>query len=445
MEERTRMGRLRSIVIDLAPLRHDPDFRQLWIGQIGSGFGRESAKIAIPLHVYLLTESAFVVGLVAVAQLIPALLFSLIGGALADVFDRRRLMIVAQVAMGITMLGLLGLSMLPDPPIPLILLFAALFTTFFAVEHPARTSSVPRLVPASRLSSAIALSSLNFQISGLVGPAIAGLLIALTDVSVVYTLLAAAYAWAVFMTTQVSPIPSSGSASRPSVRGIVEGLSFIRRRRAILGAVVIDLNAMIFGLPIAIFPVLAIEMFGVGPAEVGFLAAARGGGAFVAALLSGWLRSLDRTGRAVLVSVGVYAGVTVAVGLPGLPFLAAIPFVAVAGAADLLSAVLRNTIIQSTTDDDYRGRVSAAHGLATQSGPRLGDLRAALMTEGFEARTAVVVGGLLALAGTGVVGRVFPQLWAYSHHDVIRETETVQPGPDKGAEDVSMVTRTRAG
>ena len=158
----------------------------------------------------------------------------------------------------------------------------------------------------------------------------------------------------------------------------------------ILGAVVIDLNAMIFGLPIAIFPVLAIEMFGVGPAEVGFLAAARGGGAMVAALLSGWVRTMDRTGRAVLASVGIYAGVTVAVGWPGLPFVAAIPFVAVAGAADLFSAVLRNTIIQSITDDEFRGRVSAAHGLATQSGPRIGDLRAALMTEAYGARAAVV-------------------------------------------------------
>jgi len=442
MEQRARWGRLRSLVIDTAPVRHDVDFRRLWFGQFGSGFGRESVKIAIPLQVYLLTESAAIVGLVAVAQLVPALLFSLVGGALADAFDRRRLMILSQIAMGVTMLALLGLSLLPDPPIPLILLCAALFTTFFAVEHPARTSAVPRLVPPERLSSAIALSSLNFQVSGLVGPAIAGLLIALTDVSAVYALLVGAYAWAVFLTIRVGPIPSSGAASRPSLRGIVEGLSFIRQRRTILGAVVIDLNAMIFGLPIAIFPVLAIEMFGVGPAEVGFLAAARGGGALVAALLSGWVRTMDRTGRAVLASVGVYAIVTIGVGMPGLSFLAAVPFVAVAGAADLLSAVLRNTIIQSTTDDEFRGRVSAAHGLATQSGPRLGDLRAALMTEAIEARGAVVVGGLLALAGTGVVARAFPQLWAYSHHDVIREGDAKRATLDSDGGDVSSVTRT---
>jgi MFS family permease len=427
MQHRTRERRLRSLVIDPSPLRHHLDFRRLWIGQIGSGFARETAKIAIPLHVYLLTESAAMVGLVALAQLVPALLFSLVGGALADVFDRRRMMVLAQCAMGVVTLALLGLSLLDEPPIPLILLCAALLTTFFAVEHPARTSAAPRLVPAERLSSAIALTSLNFQISGLVAPAIAGLVIALTDVSLAYALQALAYAWAVLLTVRVSPIPPTGNATRPSLRDIAEGLTFIRRRRVILGAVVIDLNAMVFGLPIAIFPVLAIEMFGVGPAEVGLLAAARGGGALVAALLSGWVRTMDRTGRAVLASVGVYAAVTVAVGVPDLSFAIAMGLVAIAGAADLLSAVLRNTIIQSITDDAFRGRVSAAHGLATQSGPRLGDLRAALMTEAFEARAAVVIGGVLALAGTGLVGRVFPQLWAYSHHEVINDAEPSRP------------------
>jgi MFS family permease len=432
MEQRTERGRLRSLVVDVAPLKRDVDFRRLWVGQVGSGFARETARIAIPLQVYLLTESAAIAGLVALAQLIPALLFSLVGGALADSFDRRWLMVVSQVAMGITTLGLLGLSLLPDPPIPLILLCAALLTTFFAVEHPARTSAAPRLVPPERLPSAIALSSLNFQISGLVAPAIAGILIALTDVSVAYSLQAFAYAWAVLLTLRVRPIPPTGGATRPSLRGIVEGLSFIRRRRVILGAVVIDLNAMIFGLPIAIFPVLAIEMFGVGPAEVGLLAAARGGGALLAALLSGWVRTMDRTGRAVLASVGVYAAVTVAVGIPGLPFAAAIPFVAVAGAADLISAVLRNTIIQSITDDEFRGRVSAAHGLATQSGPRIGDLRAALMTEAYGARAAVVVGGIVALAGTAAVAKAFPQLWPYSQHEVVRRTQG-RPGPTSDA------------
>ena len=432
--------RFMSLVIDGAPLRHDVDFRRLWIGQVGSGFARETARITIPLHVYLLTQSLALVGMVALAQLVPALLFSLIGGALADSVDRRRLMVASQIGMGLTTLALLVLALLPSPPIPLIFLCAALLTTFFAVEHPARTSAAPRLVPADRLSSAIALVSMNFQVSGLVAPAVAGLVIALTDVSVAYAIQAVAYAWAVVMTVRVMPIPTSGKASRPSLRGIVEGLDFIRRRRVILGAVVIDLNAMIFGLPIAILPVLAIEMFGVGAAEVGFLAAARGGGALVAALLSGWVRTMDRTGRAVLTSVATYAAVTVVLGLPGVPFLLAIPFVAIAGAADLLSAVLRNTIIQSITDDEFRGRVSAAHGLATQSGPRLGDLRAALMTEASEARTAVMIGGLLAAAGTGVVAWLFPQLREYSHHEVVRRAAVTPEQPPTTA---TMVTSGR--
>jgi MFS family permease len=425
--------RFMSLVIDGAPLRHDVDFRRLWIGQVGSGFARETARITIPLHVYLLTDSLALVGLVALAQLVPALLFSLVGGVLADSVDRRRLMVASQIGMGLTTLALFVLALMPSPPIWLIFLCAALLTTFFAVEHPARTSAAPRLVPADRLSSAIALVSMNFQVSGLVAPAVAGLVIALTDVSVAYVIQAFAYLWAVVMTVRVMPIPTAGKASRPSLRGLLEGLYFIRRRRVILGAVVIDLNAMIFGLPIAILPVLAIEMFGVGAAEVGFLAAARGGGALIAALLSGWVRTMDRTGRAVLTSVATYAGVTVVLGIPGVPFLLAIPFVAIAGAADLLSAVLRNTIIQSITDDEFRGRVSAAHGLATQSGPRLGDLRAALMTEASDARSAVMIGGLFAAVGTGVVAWLFPQLREYSHHEVVRRAAVMPEEPPTAA------------
>ena len=216
--------RFMSLVIDGAPLRHDVHFRRLWIGQVGSGFARETARITIPLHVYLLTEYLASLGLVALAQLVPALLFSLIGGALADAVDRRKLMLAAQIGMGLTTLALLALSLLPSPPIPLIFLCAALLTTFFAVEHPARTSAAPRLVPPERLSSAIALVSLNFQVSGLVAPAIAGLVIALTDVSVAYGIQALAYAWAVVLTAASHAHPDGRQGgSVPACAGSSKG------------------------------------------------------------------------------------------------------------------------------------------------------------------------------------------------------------------------------
>jgi len=403
------------MVVDVTPLRRDPAFRQLWVGQIGSGLARESARIALPLHVYLLTESAAMLGVLALAQLLPSLVFSLGGGALADAFDRRRLMIAAQVGMGLTTVVLLATALLPDPPTAVIVLCAALLSTCFAVEHPARTSAVPRLVPAERLSAAISITSLNFQLSALIGPAVAGILIATTDVAAAYGLQLLAYGWAIGMTLRVPSIAPIGKVARPSLGGILDGLKFIRRRRIILSAVIIDLNAMIFGLPIAIFPVLALEIFGLGAAEVGFLAAARGAGALAAAFLSGWVNHLRRLGRAVVFCVLVYGLITIVLGQPGIPFVLAIGLVAIAGAADLLSAVLRNTIIQSVTTDELRGRVSAAHGLATQSGPRIGDLRAALMTETLGASPAIAIGGVVATLGVGVIGRFFPELWRYDH------------------------------
>jgi len=409
--------RMRAVLVDVSPLRSDPGFRQLWLGQVGSGLGRETARVLLPLHVYLITESAFMLGVVALAQLIPSLLFSLSGGALADAFDRRALMIWAQVGQALTTLVLLGASLLPEPPVAIIVGCAAIISTLFTVEHPSRTSAVPRLVPRERLSSAIALQSLNFQVSALVGPALAGILIAFVDVSAAYGLQALAYVVGAAATTRMPKLPSSATVTRAGVAAVVEGLRFLRGQKVITAAIALDLNAMIFGLPIAVFPVLAIEVFGVGPAEVGFLAAARGAGAFLAAFVSGWVRSIRRTGLAVINAVAAYSIITIVLGVGGIPYVVALVLVGLAGAADLLSAVLRNTIIQGVTTDELRGRMSAVHGLATQSGPRLGDIRAATMTEWFGASGAVAIGGVIALAGCGLLARAFPAFRRYRHDD----------------------------
>ena len=406
---------MRAILVDVSPLRSDPGFRQLWLGQVGSGLGRETARVLLPLHVYLITDSAFMLGLVALAQLIPSLLFSLSGGALADAFDRRTLMLWSQVGQAITTLVLLGASLLPEPPVAIIVACAAIISTLFTVEHPARTSAVPRLVPRERLSSAIALQSLNFQVSALVGPAVAGIFIAVVDVSAAYGLQAFAYLIGAAATSRMPRIPPTAAVTRAGIAAVMEGLRFLRGQRIITAAIALDLNAMVFGLPIAVFPILAIEVFGVGPAEVGFLAAARGAGAFAAAFVSGWVRSIRRTGLAVMNAVAAYSVITIVLGIGGIPYAAALVLVALAGAADLLSAVLRNTIIQSVTTDDLRGRMSAVHGLATQSGPRLGDIRAAAMTEWIGASGAVAIGGVLALAGLGVLARTFPSFRRYRH------------------------------
>ena len=402
-----------SIVADWSPLRLDRGFRTLWLGQVGSAVGRETARIAIPLHVYLLTESAAMLGVVAMAQLVAGVALSFVGGALADTHDRRRVMMGAQLAMGIASAALAVTGLMPNPPVLMLVALAFVLAALHPIEHPARVASVARLVPGHRLTSAIALTSLNFQASSVIGPAVAGLLIGLSGVTGAYALMALGYGWSLFTTARMPSLRPSDQRAASRLALIADGLKFVRQRRIILSTFAIDLNAMIFGLPIALFPVLAIDVFQAGAAEVGFLAAARGAGAFSAALFSGWIPRVTRLGQAVLVAVLVFSASTLVLGYAGLPLAVALLLIAICGAADLASAVMRNAVVQTVTPDQLRGRVTALHGLATNAGPRIGDVRAALMAEFLGASAAISIGGVLALAGVAVVHRFFPQLAAY--------------------------------
>lgn len=402
-----------SVLADWSPVRLDPDFRTLWSGQVGSAIGRETGRIAIPLHVYLLSDSAAMLGLVAMVQLLAGILLSLVGGAMADAYDRRRVMMGAQLVMGLASVGLAFVGLAPDAPIVVLVAFAFILAALHPIEHPARVATVARIVPAQRLTAAIALTSLNFQASSVIGPAFAGVLIGVAGVTGAYALMAVGYAWALITTARMPSLPPLGGRARSRLALVADGIRFVRERRIILSTFAIDLNAMIFGLPIALFPVLAIEVFQAGPAEVGYLAAARGAGAFGAALFSGWIPRVRRLGQGVLVAVLIFSASTLVLGYGGLPFFIALALIATCGAADLASAVMRNSIVQTVTPDDLRGRVTALHGLSANSGPRIGDIRAALTAEVLGAGAAIGIGGLLAIVGVAGVYRLFPELVAY--------------------------------
>jgi MFS family permease len=346
-------------------------------------------------------------------QLIPILLFAVAGGALADVFDRRRLLVVAQLGMATGGL-VLALSVLTSTPsLGLVLVLAFVLTAFFVVEHPARTSSVAWLVPRTRLTAALTLTTLNNQAGGVVGPAFAGVLIAAAGLQAAYVLVAAAYAWALILALRLPRLPALATGGL-SLRAAAIGLRFAVRQRLIISALAIDLNAMIFGLPLALIPVLGLEFYEVGAAGVGLLAAARGGGALVAAIFSGWIPNTVHMGRAVLAAVAAWSGVTILIGFSAFSFVLGVALVALAGAADVVSAMFRNAIIQLTTPNELRGRVSSIHVLAATSGPRLGDIRGALMSEVLTVQGSVVVGGILALVGAAVLARGFPELWQFN-------------------------------
>lgn len=427
-----RAGLGASLLADITPLREDPAFRTIWIAQAGSAIGRETARIAIPLHAFLITGSATAIGLVAAAQLVGGLLLALGGGALADVVDRRRLMIVAQLAMMGTS-GVLGVvAMQPDPSLLWLVVLAFVLAALAPLEHPARVASVARLVPAERLTAALALTSLNFQASSIIGPAIAGLLITAFDLPAAYALQAAGYGWASILSLRLPALAPASAPGRGPLALLLDGVRFVRRRRVVLSTFALDLNAMVFGLPVALLPVLAIDVFGAGPAAVGLLAASRGVGALLAAVLSGWMSRVQHPGRGAIAAVAMFSVATGILAVTGLPLMAAVVAIAVCGAADLISAVFRNSIVQATTPDELRGRVAALHGLVTTGGPRVGDVRAALMTDVFGAAVALGVGGMAALGGTVLVGRAFPQLGRFRAPEAHASGAERTPRPSRG-------------
>ncbi|MDQ3871021.1 MAG: MFS transporter, partial [Chloroflexota bacterium] len=274
-------------------------------------------------------------------------------------------------------------------------------------------SAVPRLVPPQRLPSAIALNQLGFQATTVVGPAAGGVLLATAGLAGAYAVDVASYAVAMLGVLAIRPLPPVGEIARVTLGAVREGLRFAFRRRVILSTFAVDLVAMIFGMPSALWPVLALDVFRVGPTGIGLLAAAPGAGAFVGALLSGWVGRVERVGWAVIAAVGVWGAAIVAFGLSTFSFPVALVFLGVAGAADVLSAVFRSTLVQLETPDALRGRVTALHILVVTSGPRLGDVEAAAVAALAGAQASVVSGGLLCLAGLAVVVRFFPELAAH--------------------------------
>jgi MFS family permease len=404
---------VRGLLVDLEPLRRDREFRLLWTGQLVSGVGRMVTAVALPYQLYVLTGTPLAVGLLALVQLVPILAFALGGGAVADAVDRRRLLLITQAGLMTCSAALVCLAVLPASPIALFYVVAFVAAGLGAVDQPARSSATPRLVPPERLTAAIALGQLSFQAVAVAGPAVGGILIATIGIAAAYAVDAVTFLAAIVALMLMAPIPPHPSATRPSFRSIAEGLRFARSKGIILSTLVVDFVAMVFGMPAALFPALALTVFHAGPAAVGLLTAAPAAGALVGATLTGWTARVVRPGRAVVVSVAGWGLAITAFGLATASFPLALFFLACAGAADVISAVLRSGITQVETPDELRGRVMSIHILVVTSGPRLGDAEAALVAAIAGPQASVVSGGLLCLAGLAVVVRAFPELLTY--------------------------------
>jgi len=407
---RPRRARLRRILLDTAPLRLDRDFRWLWTGQAISGIGNQITRLALPYQVYAQTGSTLAIAGLTLFQLIPILVFSLGAGSVADAVDRRRLLRVTQLGLMSSSLALAILALQPSVPLPLLFAVAFVSAAFGSMDQPARSSSIPRLVARERLPAAIALGQLNFQIASVVGPTIAGILIATIGLAGAYVVDVLTFSASFLALFRIAPLPPLVEGARPGLSDIREGLRFAWERRVILATYVIDLDAMIFGMPQSLFPALALDVFHAGPTGLGLLASAVRRAEPVArerlaSHVPAWLRL-----AAVIVAVAIWGIAITLFGLSTFSFALAFVFLAIAGAADVISAVFRGTILQLHVPDRLRGRLNAVNIAVVTGGPRLGDVESGVVATVATAQVSVATGGLACVVGVLALARLIPDL-----------------------------------
>jgi len=411
------------LAADLTPLRASRDLRLLIGGNVVSGLGTQAALVALPYQIYTQTRSPFLTGLLGAVEVGPLVSMSLFGGALADRHARRRLRLAAQVAPVVTA-GLLALgAFMGDPPLVALYVLGGLLAGFGAVQNVVRSAILPNLVAPELVNPAIALHFGLNQLTYVIGPGLGGVVIGLAGVGAAYAADAVSCLAMVAAALAMAPQPPLGrdAAEEPQrvLRSIAEGLGFVRRNPALLGSFAVDLLAMTFGMPRALFAVLAVSVYGAGAEGTGLLYASVAAGATVAALTTGWMAHARRLGRITLWAVSVWGAAIALAGLAGSLWLAAV-LLAVAGAADSVSAVCRSAINQSVTPDRLRGRMSSVFMLVVASGPRLGDVEAGAVAALASVRVSIVSGGLACLAGVALVALAFPALARY---DALAERE----------------------
>jgi MFS family permease len=382
--------------------------------------GQQLTVVAVPFEVFELTRSSLAVGMLSLAQVGPLLVCSLAGGALADAVDRRRLLLVTQTLLAATSVGLALNAGRARPAVWPLFVLTAISAGLSGIDSPTRSASIPRLVERTQLPAALALNQTMYQTGTVVGPALAGVVIAKVSISAAFWIDVATFGAALVAIIRMDPLVPEGGGTRAGIGSVLEGLRFLKGRKAVQGTFVIDLNAMIFGMPRALFPALGTGQFGGGAGTVGLLYAAPGAGALLGAVSSGWVSSVHRQGRAVLIAVAAW-GVAIALFGVTASLPVALLMLAVAGAADVISAVFRNTILQLSVPDRLRGRLSATHIAVVTGGPRLGDAEAGAVAALTSPRVSVISGGLACLAGVAVIGRWFPELDRWTQADAVDE------------------------
>ena len=374
-------------------------------------FGNQLTLTAIPYQVYSATHSSLWVGTVSLISLPLLVGGSLWGGSVGDHVDRRRIMFLSAVALAIVSLLLAINATLTHPSFAAVLVLAAVSAGLAGFSNPARNAAIPRLVKPEQLVGAYSLNQVIIQIATIAGPAFAGVFIATVGLATCYYIDAATFGALFVATLAMSPkAPLADVVREKTLRSIKSGFRYVRGHVNAQCVYLVDLGAMIFGLPTALFPAIAHSWYGGGAVVYGLLMSAPGVGALLGAVTTGWVERIERRGRAVVLAVCVWGAAITVFGFVR-TFWVGLAFLAVAGWADVISAVLRNTILQSTITDEYRGRLSAIQMAVVQGGPRLGSFESGVVATAVSTEFSVIFGGLASIAGAIAVAGWRPSFW----------------------------------
>jgi MFS family permease len=406
-----RRGWFKRLAVDTRPLRH-PSYRRLWTSSVVTAMGSQMTAVAVPYQIYELTHSSGWVGIASFCGLLPLIVFGLWGGAISDTMDRRTLMMLTNIGVAASSFALWVQAALHVDSVLLLILLLMVQQGMFGMNSPVRSATIPRLVPSEELPAANALGGTVSSVGSLIGPMIGGALIPITGLSTLYLIDACGLIvtlWAVIRLPSLPPLEHA--PRRAGLTHIVEGFRAGVSNVLLAWSFGVDLIAMIFGMPRALFPQLADSTFASNHLALGWLYAAIPLGAVVGGLLSGSFSRLKRHGLMTIIAVAFWGLAIVGFGLSGNLTLAS-TFLAIAGAADLMSMVFRQSILQSVVTDELRGRMQGLFTVVVAGGPRLADLLHGVAGAVLGTRAAITYGGIIV-----VIGMILLAVFAPTYRD----------------------------
>lgn len=406
--------------LDITPLKISRDYRLLFTGQMISFFGTMMTFIVVPVQMYQLTRSNLYVGLIGVAEFVPMFFLAFIGGALADAVDRRKILRLTEVGQLITTLILLGNALLPRPQIWVLFLAVALHAGLAGLQRPSFEALIPKIVPLEHMSAVAALNSIRFEVGFILSPILGGFIIAKYGAALAYGIDAATFIASLIAVWLIRAVPPPADADRPNFASIKKGFRYSVSRQELIGTYLMDINAMFFGMPKALFPALA---FALGAAAyVGWFYSAIAIGTMVATFTSGWTKYVHRHGLMITLAAGGWGVAIIFFGLSA-NFYLALFFLGLAGFFDMFSGIFRQTIWNQSVPDRFRGRLAGIEMISFLTGPMLGDAESGIVAYLTDVRTSIISGGILAVIGTVVLALLLPKFISYDGREGMKLKE----------------------